>query len=564
MYRIYLTAFLFLLISPVWGLTDAPTLLKACMNVNDSVVTILYRTPTDVCGSFQEYHVYGKDPFSSYTIRGKQTDFFATSVQIKLPNANGNWSFYLEALYTCSGSDSIKSNVISVDDVRPSDQSIDSISVDLSTQNFVVGWTANSSTDTKGYRVYSYSKANDISSIIDDTSGLAFNETGKSVDQPNWFTLSAFDSCGLFSRVSDPHSPILLHGTLNPCNREYSLNWSAYVGWNTLEHTVYKSLNGSPFAPASKNVTNTSDILQLSPGDSACFFVRAYSQNPGVTSSSNVVCAQLDTIQTPTSVYLSTSSVNESDVIDIEVFIDNLPPTDSLVIFYVTASNEEPVDQFRPTVGKQTFTTSYSPSSYANPELFIARSYAPCVGQTDSSNLSKTIFLSTDNAGNLIWNEFINWDGGVDHYEVYGKNDINWEWISDETSLSYPLGDTAYSCYRVKAVESPNTFGWSQESWSNSHCVAKPPTFFVPNALNTQGTNHTFRVIGTSLDYDQSSFEIFNRWGEVIYRSKRVDVGWNILSEGTDIPTGLYLYTLSIVDLSGNKHKSSGSFSIIR
>ena len=58
MYRIYLTAFLFLLISPVWGLTDAPTLLKACMNVNDSVVTILYRTPTDVCGSFQEYHVY--------------------------------------------------------------------------------------------------------------------------------------------------------------------------------------------------------------------------------------------------------------------------------------------------------------------------------------------------------------------------------------------------------------------------------------------------------------------------------------------------------------------------
>ena len=58
----------------------------------------------------------------------------ATTVQIKLPNANPTWRFFFETRYTCNGVDTAKSNVLFLDINPPAVNPIDSVSIDLVTQ----------------------------------------------------------------------------------------------------------------------------------------------------------------------------------------------------------------------------------------------------------------------------------------------------------------------------------------------------------------------------------------------------------------------------------------------
>ncbi|MDZ7845717.1 MAG: gliding motility-associated C-terminal domain-containing protein [Owenweeksia sp.] len=62
-------------------------------------------------------------------------------------------------------------------------------------------------------------------------------------------------------------------------------------------------------------------------------------------------------------------------------------------------------------------------------------------------------------------------------------------------------------------------------------------------------------------------FEIYNRWGELVFQSNDSQAGWNgrIRNHGPKAPPGIYSYVLIANVKSGNyDHVEKGSINLIR
>ena len=59
-------------------------------------------------------------------------------------------------------------------------------------------------------------------------------------------------------------------------------------------------------------------------------------------------------------------------------------------------------------------------------------------------------------------------------------------------------------------------------------CVNEPLTVWVPNAItpNNDGLNDELKPIGTGWQNGSYSFEIYNRWGQKIFKTNNPDEAW--------------------------------------
>lgn len=77
--------------------------------------------------------------------------------------------------------------------------------------------------------------------------------------------------------------------------------------------------------------------------------------------------------------------------------------------------------------------------------------------------------------------------------------------------------------------------------------IAQEIVFYVPNAFTPDGDafNQEFKPVFTA-GYDPFSYSmfIFNRWGEVIFETHDVSVGWDGTYNGEVIQDGMYTYTI--------------------
>jgi gliding motility-associated-like protein len=86
-----------------------------------------------------------------------------------------------------------------------------------------------------------------------------------------------------------------------------------------------------------------------------------------------------------------------------------------------------------------------------------------------------------------------------------------------------------------------------------------PDEVFPPNVItpNGDGLNDMFEVRGLDL-FDQSTIEIFDRWGNVVFSSDNYDNSWN----GDEQPEGTYYYIIEVDDPQHTIHK--GVITILR
>ncbi|MCO4819486.1 MAG: gliding motility-associated C-terminal domain-containing protein [Bacteroidetes bacterium] len=545
------------------GLTKAPTLIRACLNISDSVVTIDYSSISDACGSFVEHHIYGSENGVTFNLLDSQKNFSATTFQFKLPNANPTWSFFFESRYLCNGSDTAKSNVLKLDITPPPENDIDSVSIDILTQKTIIGWKKSTANDTKGYRIFTQS--NGINSPIGDTIDLAYVAKNQTVTLETKYTMAVYDSCDLFSSISKRHSPMVLSTTLDTCTKSASLTWTKYEGWVVESQKVYISTNGSPFVPKTINANDQSNSYTgINFGDSVCFYVCAENNvSNRKTSSSNVKCVKLYQPKIPDITYLSNVSVASKSSLEIEAFVDNQGVADSLVLYRVGGS---PIRVGSKTLLKGAEFYTWEDNN-VNPETgsstYFVRTFAPCLGGTSSSLNASSIFLNITNES-LTWNPYINWNGSVLEYEVYGYNGSTWNIVATTSATDYTNTDTTMHCFYIQAVENQNTYGFGRVSKSNTVCAKRTPKFFVPNTLNPLSKNNKLVVIGNSIDPTNSTMVVFNRWGEQIFTTNNIQEGWSVDATNTLIPLGVYFYDIAIMDLNGNKHRLSGSVRVIR
>ncbi len=89
------------------------------------------------------------------------------------------------------------------------------------------------------------------------------------------------------------------------------------------------------------------------------------------------------------------------------------------------------------------------------------------------------------------------------------------------------------------------------------------PTGFTPDG---NGNNDEFRVMGTDIQNEGFEMSIFDRWGERVFYSNNIEIGWNGAKHnmGAVLEMGAYVYKINLRDWKGLEHEYIGHVTIVK
>jgi gliding motility-associated-like protein len=87
---------------------------------------------------------------------------------------------------------------------------------------------------------------------------------------------------------------------------------------------------------------------------------------------------------------------------------------------------------------------------------------------------------------------------------------------------------------------------------------------FVPNAFspNADGYNDELRVRGICLE--SMTFMVFNRWGEKVFETADINVGWDGTFKGEPLNTGVFVFRLEGKTWNGQAYSLKGNVTLMR
>ncbi len=95
-----------------------------------------------------------------------------------------------------------------------------------------------------------------------------------------------------------------------------------------------------------------------------------------------------------------------------------------------------------------------------------------------------------------------------------------------------------------------------------------PFSVYIPNAFspNGEGNNEIFIPLGEGIDSSYYEMSVFDRWGELIFKSDEMNKGWNGKKNnvGSTLPSGIYVYLIKLRRSDGIKQNYSGQVLLFR
>ena len=88
---------------------------------------------------------------------------------------------------------------------------------------------------------------------------------------------------------------------------------------------------------------------------------------------------------------------------------------------------------------------------------------------------------------------------------------------------------------------------------------------YFPNAFTPtgDGNNDIYYPYGTS-SVKQISWAVFNRWGEKVFESNSLYIGWDGTYKGAPAPMGVYVVSSIVTQMNNSSRKYKGSVTLIR
>jgi len=84
---------------------------------------------------------------------------------------------------------------------------------------------------------------------------------------------------------------------------------------------------------------------------------------------------------------------------------------------------------------------------------------------------------------------------------------------------------------------------------------------YIPNVFTPDGNglNDIFTPFGIGIMEDEYQMLIYDRWGNLIFTSNNLKVGWDGSVKGDPHPKdGVFIYKITLLDIFGNKHEYVG------
>ena len=150
---------------------------------------------------------------------------------------------------------------------------------------------------------------------------------------------------------------------------------------------------------------------------------------------------------------------------------------------------------------------------------------------------------------------------------------VDWQWISDgsvpsQSTLENPtfvFPEGIVGDYPVTLIVT-SEYGCTDTVTIDMH-IMEDLLIYVPNSFTPDGDefNQTWKpsILGT--DIYGYELRVFNRWGEVIWESNDLNIGWDGTYQGRKVATGIYVWTISLKNQNDDgKEEFNGTVNILR
>lgn len=436
-------------------------------------------------------------------------------------------------------------------------------------------WIPSDSADVAGYIIYRWTgPAENDTIIIWDKNRSNYTWPFQWGNMQSWpFSIASWDTImDEKSVISSPHTSIFLKAELDSCAGNANLLWNNYVGWgdSLLSYVIYR--NGEAI-----NTINPGDTTYSDPGiiahESYVYYVKAQHEAGRISTSNNSDPILVDMNAPPE--YINALGTIFTDELTLELNF-KIDPASELHRYYLLRSESitgsfDTIDRL---IIYDSVQTIIDIAPEQKPYYYKLVSMNHCLQIVRSSNIAGTISLSTNNnnfLNSLQWNEYIDWDNGVEGYEVYRQIDeeppVNIaSLLADKTSYMDDvedealIGNSGKYCYYIEAWEL-NGSGYSK---SNKSCVYAEPMIYMPNAFTPDGDglNEEFKPVLTFLP-DKYIFIIKNRWGNTLFETHDPYAAWDGTFSGDPVLEGVYVYYVRAVSPEGKLIERTGQVAVL-
>lgn len=162
----------------------------------------------------------------------------------------------------------------------------------------------------------------------------------------------------------------------------------------------------------------------------------------------------------------------------------------------------------------------------------------------------------------------IDLNNNVGTFENASTNSSNFKWYLDGVAIgsSNPIQYQFMEpkCYELKLIAS-NPSNCS-DTIQKEICVTEGFNFWMPNAFSPDGDTKNDYLIpkGTGWIPDDYTFEIFNRWGSLIFKTNDQTASWDGKVGGSKATDEIYVWRVFVKDIYDKEHEFRGHVLVMR
>lgn len=557
-----------------------PLLRRICQDPNNN--TIFWTNPVYSCTTFHFYIIWASENNTSFF--PVDTNFFSGSESHIHLNASipgiPNRYYFVERRDSCGPVYNHYSDTLEIDIQNPAATFLDSVSVDINTNKVILGWQGNKLPDFNRYFTYKVIVKGPPTSYASlDPLGLKDTfQTDNTGSDPSIasieYDINTTDSCGNPSFFGiNPHATIHLTSNVDTCTKTVSLSWNHYKGWKTIQKYYIYQDSGNNYVLIDSVIGSTNFYSRpIILGLTYRYYTRAIKDTSVIVSSSS-----------------NSTQITTRKRIDAAFVTINYITTDhntETILLNFSADELAETKEYKAIIysnGVQISTLTYS-NSDLNKDLNTGLSWTKkFTFQIESYNYCDLLTQKSDSSANIVqsgiekmkrtitWNSYFTWNTGVDKYVIYrgtgeGSSSTFSTWQETTDTFAVDSGDFENAlangvCYYIEAIKngSPDTV-----SKSNILCFPFPFVVFFPSAFVPTGVNNLFRPEGSSINYEQSTIQIYDRWGQLVY-SSQIKNGWNGSDlKGQTCMDGIYYYKANMVSIKNETTIKNGSVTLLR
>ncbi len=532
-------------------------------------------------GSSTLYRIFWDYPSGSWQFVN-ETENLQFSMPVIVCNDSINFRIEIENSTGCSSVSNLRGNWFR-NVVEPAIPVIDSISVDAD-EHIIMGWEPVPT--AAAYIIYRWEG---IWNPIDTVFGLNNNFYTDTV--PNAcaeniaYSVATIDTCGS-SGPKDENKQrrnmridTIVHNT---CDASITLNWTKYRVPQPENYEIWFSENGAAFQKAGE-VPATDSVFVHSGVNNGVNYIY-YVHCSFATGSSTTCRKSVNTFSytEPRFVYLANADVLPEQEIELTAEVDLDVVAGWWDIYRTDPGSSSP--QQIASVSRTDVNSN--PLVYVDqdaepgtgPYTYFIRVLDSCGFEKLESNPLKTIHLSgeivDDKTNNLRWTAFEGWDAPVEKYYIFrmmGEQEPTtpidsvdatmFEYTDDYSALGNVDGRFVYW---VQAVEqNGNVYNYKEKARSNRlHLFLEARVYFA-NAFKPGGVMPVFKPIFRFFSGTAYIFQIYNRWGQLIFETSDPEEGWTGEYKGNRAAQGVYIYHLSYRDVYGKAVVLRGTLTVL-